>query len=1015
MFATLKRLGKVFGVRLVVVTLLLLLSTLLLGGSLARAGVKPEATGQASDGQAKSPYLVLRVYFRSTAERDRLSNELNALEVPTTGGYLTVMSDRAGMDSLMRRGLRVEVDAEKTAQANTALKFGNTPDNFFGGYHTVEEMQQFLDSEVATHPSLAEKVDFGDSWCKAHAGQCKEPEPNNGYDLLAMHISNRNIAGPKPVLWLEANIHAREIAPPELALDYIAYLLDGYDSDADAHWLVDWHDIYVVPTLNPDGHHIVEAGGGGQSPYYQRKNANDTNGCTTWPPAIGNQFGTDLNRNFPFLWNCCGGSSSDPCSEAYHGAAAKSEDETHAVVNEVSSLIPDQRGPNITDAAPLTTTGTFLDLHSFADVNLYPWGMYETQAPNDADLKNLAFHMSSTSAYPPGNDYTPCQFGPCLYIADGASNDWAYGELGAAAFAVEIGEDFFEQYSYTQDVLWPQNRGMMLYMARVARAPYLLTRGPDTTLVAAQPMTVTQGVPSALTATINYAWEYHGAYSNYLQNVGAAEYYLDTPPWAGGTPVAMQAADGSFDEPVEGVQASVDTSGIAVGRHILFVRGRGVTSYEGYQSWGPVSAAWLDVQPYASPTATATGTPPTATPTLTVAPTSTATSTPCAAAVIQNGGFETGSFSPGWTILETEPTPVVSTAHAHSGSYSAFLGSIPNSEPSGNSSIYQELSVPASGGTLSYWYYPYSRDNIQFDWQDAYITDLNGNILATVMHVLEGTEAWTNVMYSLDAYAGQTIRVEFLVHQDGAGDVAHMYVDDVMVIEQCSATLTPTTISTATETAVPTSTVCPVQFIDVPVGSTFYPYIRCLACRGIVAGYVDNTFRPQNEVTRGQLSKIVANSAGFNEPAGAQQFEDVLPGSTFFGFVWRLADRGYISGYPCGGAGEPCGPGSLPYFRPNSNATRGQISKIVSEAAGFNEPPGMQMFEDVLPGSTFFDYIQRLASRGIINGYPCGGAGEPCGPGSLPYFRPNSNATRGQTSKIVANTFFPGCQTPARQ
>jgi hypothetical protein len=163
------------------------------------------------------------------------------------------------------------------------------------------------------------------------------------------------------------------------------------------------------------------------------------------------------------------------------------------------------------------------------------------------------------------------------------------------------------------------------------------------------------------------------------------------------------------------------------------------------------------------------------------------------------------------------------------------------------------------------------------------------------------------------------------------------------------------------------------------------------------------------------LSKIVANSAGFNEPAGAQQFEDVLPGSTFFGFVWRLADRGYISGYPCGGAGEPCGPGSLPYFRPNSTATRGQISKIVSEAAGFNEPPGMQMFEDVLPGSTFFDYIQRLASRGIINGYPCGGAGEPCGPGSLPYFRPNSNATRGQTSKIVANTFFPGCQTPARQ
>ncbi len=30
-------------------------------------------------------------------------------------------------------------------------------------------------------------------------------------------------------------------------------------------------------------------------------------------------------------------------------------------------------------------------------------------------------------------------------------------------------------------------------------------------------------------------------------------------------------------------------------------------------------------------------------------------------------------------------------------------------------------------------------------------------------------------------------------------------------------------------------------------------------------------------------------------------------------------------------------------------------------------------------------------------------------PGNLPYFRPNANATRGQTSKIVGNTFFPDC------
>ena len=81
-------------------------------------------------------------------------------------------------------------------------------------------------------------------------------------------------------------------------------------------------------------------------------------------------------------------------------------------------------------------------------------------------------------------------------------------------------------------------------------------------------------------------------------------------------------------------------------------------------------------------------------------------------------------------------------------------------------------------------------------------------------------------------------------------------------------------------------------------GSTFYDFVRCMACQGIINGYTSGCetgnpcFRPNNNVTRGQLSKIVSNAAGFTEPAGAQQFEDVPPGSTFFDFIWRLADRG---------------------------------------------------------------------------------------------------------------------------
>ena len=136
-------------------------------------------------------------------------------------------------------------------------------------------------------------------------------------------------------------------------------------------------------------------------------------------------------------------------------------------------------------------------------------------------------------------------------------------------------------------------------------------------------------------------------------------------------------------------------------------------------------------------------------------------------------------------------------------------------------------------------------------------------------------------------------------------------------------------------------------------------------------------------------------------------------GSTFFDFIYRLTIRGYVNGYPCGDPGEPCNAGNLPYFRPNNSVTRGQLSKIVSNGAGFNEPAGDQQFEDVLPESTFYDFIWRLTDRGVMNGYDCGGVGEPCvEPGNLPYFRPGATATRGQAAKIVANSFFPNCDTP---
>lgn len=207
---------------------------------------------------------------------------------------------------------------------------------------------------------------------------------------------------------------------------------------------------------------------------------------------------------------------------------------------------------------------------------------------------------------------------------------------------------------------------------------------------------------------------------------------------------------------------------------------------------------------------------------------------------------------------------------------------------------------------------------------------------------------------------------------------------------------------------------CTIEFSDVPAGSTFYASIQCLACRGVLNGYADGTFRPGNNVTRGQLSKIVSNAAGLNNEPGTQRFEDVVPNSTFYLFAQRMAEQGYVSGYPCGGPGEPCGPGSLPYFRPNAEASRGQVAKMVFEASGYQDDPGPQIYEDVPEANVFFRGINVLTNRFVMSGYPCGRMlGEPCNPPeNRPYFRPGANASRGQTAKITANTFFLGCDVP---
>jgi hypothetical protein len=118
-------------------------------------------------------------------------------------------------------------------------------------------------------------------------------------------------------------------------------------------------------------------------------------------------------------------------------------------------------------------------------------------------------------------------------------------------------------------------------------------------------------------------------------------------------------------------------------------------------------------------------------------------------------------------------------------------------------------------------------------------------------------------------------------------------------------------------------------FRDVPPSDTFYQFVETAAHNNIVSGYSCGTgcleFRPGNNVTRGQLSKIVVIAAqwALRDPA-VPTFRDVPTDYPFYTFIETAYCHGIISGYSCGA-------GCLE-FRPGNNATRGQICKIVYEA-----------------------------------------------------------------------------------
>jgi hypothetical protein len=517
----------------------------------------------------RADFWVVRAYYDDPQMVHEMASWIEPWEVHPEEGYVVVGVDPAEYARLEAQGFRIQVDPLLTLLATqppafSPLQTSGIPG--YGCYRTVEETYASAEALAAVHPGLASWTDIGDSWEKTALGA--------GHDLKVLRLTNAAIPGPKPKLFAMAAVHAREYTTAELLTRFAERLLWLYNQDPDITWLLDFHEIHLLLVANPDGRKLAETGA------QWRKNTNQAY-CAANPSLRG----ADLNRNYDFAWGCCGGSSGYSCDNTYRGPSPASEPEAQAIQAYLRANFADQRGPNLNDPAPIDASGIFLDVHSYGELVLWPWGFTSEPTANARALQTLGRKYAYFTGYTPQQSYQ-------LYATDGDSDGFAYGELGLAGYTIELGTWFFQDCATFEATILPTNLPALTYMAKAAALPYLLPAGPEALSLIAVPLGGASGAPLRLRAVINDRRFPPGS-GEPMQAIAAAEYSLDTPPWIEGTVrTPMQPVDGAFDELVETVEAVIDTSLLSPGRHTVYVRGQ-----DERDNWGVVSAQFIYTQP----------------------------------------------------------------------------------------------------------------------------------------------------------------------------------------------------------------------------------------------------------------------------------------------------------------------------------------------------------------------------------------------------------------------------------
>ena len=164
-------------------------------------------------------------------------------------------------------------------------------------------------------------------------------------------------------------------------------------------------------------------------------------------------------------------------------------------------------------------------------------------------------------------------------------------------------------------------------------------------------------------------------------------------------------------------------------------------------------------------------------------------------------------------------------------------------------------------------------------------------------------------------------------------------------------------------------------FADVPDTAWYKDHVIQLTTSKIVSGYVDGSFRPNNNVSRGEFAKMMCLAMGWTlENPSSPSFTDVPKDHWAYSYIETAKSKQVIAGYEDN------------TFKPGKSITRAEIAKIASETLGL--PSGTSTLSDIA-SSWAKDYIAKCVKANIVGGY------------NDNTFRPSNTASRAEAAKMV--------------